>query len=54
MISTVLFILLILLILGALPTWGYSNDWGYMPSGLLGLILIILILMMVLPSGQAY
>ena len=42
--STILIIILILLLLGALPTWPYSSGWGYGPSGVLGLILIILII----------
>jgi len=42
--STILIILLILLLLGALPTWPYSSGWGYGPSGVLGLILIIIII----------
>jgi hypothetical protein len=42
--STILIIILILLLLGALPTWPYSSAWGYGPSGVLGLILIILII----------
>jgi hypothetical protein len=45
MISTILIILLILLLLGSLPSWGYSRGWGYGPSGLLGLILIIVIVL---------
>lgn len=40
-----LLIILILLLLGATPRWGYSRDWGYGPSGLLGLILIIVIIL---------
>jgi hypothetical protein len=40
---TVLLVILILLLLGALPTWPYSQGWGYYPSGGLGLILIVLI-----------
>ncbi|HWP59446.1 MAG TPA: DUF3309 family protein [Candidatus Acidoferrales bacterium] len=43
--STILLIILILLLIGALPTWPYSSGWGYYPSGLLGLILIIAIVM---------
>jgi hypothetical protein len=43
----VLLILLILLVLGALPTWPYSAHWGYYPSGGLGLLLIILIVVMI-------
>jgi hypothetical protein len=42
----VLLILLILLVFGALPTWPYSAHWGYYPSGGLGLLLIILIVVM--------
>ncbi|MBI1357559.1 MAG: DUF3309 family protein [Acidobacteria bacterium] len=44
--STILLIVLILLLLGALPTWPHSQSWGYYPSGGLGLILLILILLM--------
>jgi hypothetical protein len=40
---TVLIILLVLLVLGALPTWPYSASWGYYPSGGLGLLLLILL-----------
>jgi hypothetical protein len=43
--STILVILLILLLIGALPTWPYSSGWGYYPSGGLGLILIIIIVL---------
>jgi Protein of unknown function (DUF3309) len=45
--STVLLIILILLLIGALPTWPYSGGWGYYPSGGLGLVLIILIILVV-------
>jgi hypothetical protein len=41
---TVLLVIVILLLLGALPTWPYSQGWGYYPSGGLGLLLIILII----------
>jgi hypothetical protein len=40
---TILIVLLILLLLGALPTWPYSSGWGYYPSGGLGLVLLIVI-----------
>jgi hypothetical protein len=43
--STILLIILILLLIGALPTWPYSSRWGYWPSGGLGLILLILIIL---------
>lgn len=45
--STILLIILLLLVLGAVPTWPYSRSWGYGPSGVLGLILIVLIVMAV-------
>jgi uncharacterized protein DUF3309 len=45
---TILLILLILLLLGALPTWPYSQGWGYYPSGGLGLVLVIVIVLMLL------
>jgi hypothetical protein len=45
MIRTVLLILLILLLLGALPTWPYSSGWGYYPSGGLGLVLLIVVIL---------
>ncbi len=44
--STVLIIILILILVGALPSWGYSRNWGYAPSGLLGVALIIVIILM--------
>jgi hypothetical protein len=43
-----LLILVILLLIGALPTWPYSTGWGYYPSGGLGLLLLILIIVLVL------
>jgi hypothetical protein len=44
---TILLIILIILLLGALPTWPYSTGWGYYPSGGLGLILLIVIILLV-------
>jgi hypothetical protein len=44
---TLLLIILILLLLGALPTWPYSGAWGYYPSGGLGLLLIVFIILLV-------
>ena len=41
MLRTILIIIVVLLLLGALPTWPYSSGWGYYPSGGLGLILVI-------------
>jgi hypothetical protein len=45
--NTILLVILILLLLGALPTWPYSSGWGYYPSGGLGLLLLILIILLV-------
>jgi hypothetical protein len=46
MLGTVLLVLLILLLLGALPTWRYSSGWGYYPSGGIGLILLIVVILL--------
>ena len=43
--NTILLVVLILLLIGALPTWPYSASWGYYPSGGLGLLLLILVIM---------
>ena len=43
--STILLVILILVLLRALPTWPYSRGWGYFPSGILGVIVVILIIM---------
>ena len=45
MLSTVLIIVLILLLIGALPTWPYSSGWGYYPGGGLGLVLVIVLVL---------
>jgi hypothetical protein len=45
--GTILLIILILLLVGALPTWPYSSGWGYYPSGGLGLILLVVIILLV-------
>jgi hypothetical protein len=47
-VGTILVIILILLLLGALPNWPYSSGWGYYPSGGLGLVLVILIILLLL------
>ncbi|CAB3827331.1 MAG: DUF3309 family protein [Achromobacter pulmonis] len=44
--STILLIILILLLIGAVPAWPYSRGWGYYPSGLLGIVLIVLIVLL--------
>jgi hypothetical protein len=43
--GTILVIVLILLLIGAIPRWGYSRGWGYGPSGLVGIILIIILVL---------
>jgi hypothetical protein len=48
MLGTILLIVLIILLLGALPTWPYSRGWGYYPSGGLGLIVLIIIILLLL------
>jgi hypothetical protein len=48
MLGTILIIVIVLLLLGALPTWPHSKSWGYFPSGGLGLILLILIILLLL------
>ncbi|MFS8977031.1 DUF3309 family protein [Cupriavidus necator] len=47
-IGTILLIILVLLLVGALPAWPYSSGWGYWPSGGLGLIVLIVLLLVVL------
>ncbi len=46
--GTILIIVLVLLLIGALPTWPHSSGWGYYPSGGLGLILLILVILLVM------
>jgi hypothetical protein len=46
--GTLLLIILVLLLIGALPTWPYSRGWGYAPGGVLGTILLILLIMVLL------
>ena len=45
---TILIIILLLMLVGALPTWPYSTGWGYYPSGGLGLVLIILVVLLLM------
>jgi hypothetical protein len=46
--GTILIIVLILILLGALPTWGHSRNWGYGPSGLLGTVLVVVVILVLL------
>ena len=48
MIGTILIVLLVLFVIGALPSWGHSRNWGYAPSGGLGLILLIVVILLVM------
>ena len=47
-VGLILLIILVLLLVGALPTWGYSRGWGYYPSGGLGLVLVIVLILFLL------
>jgi len=47
-ISTILLIVLVLLLIGALPTWPYSGGWGYYPAGGLGLVVVILLVLVLM------
>ena len=44
----ILLVLLIVLLMGGLPTWGYSRNWGYGPSGVLGLVLVVVLVLLLL------
>jgi len=46
--GTILLIILVIILIGALPTWPYSSGWGYYPSGGLGLVLIIVLILILL------
>ena len=46
--ETILIVILVLLLIGALPTWPYSRSWGYYPSGGVGLIVLILVILLLL------
>jgi hypothetical protein len=46
--GTILIIILILLLIGAFPSWGYSRGWGYGPSGILGVILVVVLVLLLM------
>jgi hypothetical protein len=46
--STILIIILVLLLIGALPTWPYSTGWGYYPSGGLGIVVVIVLVLLLM------
>jgi hypothetical protein len=45
MLGTILIVLLVLVLIGAVPRWGYSSGWGYGPSGIVGILLIIVVVL---------
>ncbi len=47
-VGTILLIVLILVLLGVLPTWGHSRSWGYGPSGIVGVIVVILLILLLM------
>ncbi len=48
MLGTILIVILVLALVGALPRWSHSRDWGYAPTGGVGLVLVILVILLVL------
>jgi hypothetical protein len=48
MLGWILLIILILVLLGALPTWPYSRSWGYAPTGIVGVLLVIVVILLIL------
>jgi hypothetical protein len=48
MLTTILIVVLIILLIGAIPRWGYSANWGYFPSGILGVVLVVVVILLLL------
>ena len=48
MISTILLVLLILILIGALPTWNHSREWGYAPSGSIGVVVLVVLILLLM------
>jgi hypothetical protein len=48
MLGTILLVVLILLLLGALPTWGHSKNWGALPSGGIGLVVLVVVILLLM------
>lgn len=46
--GTILLVVLILILIGALPTWGHSREWGYFPSGGLGLVVVVVLILVLM------
>jgi uncharacterized protein DUF3309 len=47
-IGTILLIVLVLLLIGAIPAWPYSSEWGYFPSGIVGVLVVVLVVMVLM------
>ena len=47
-VGTILLIILVLMLLGAIPTWPHSREWGYFPSGILGTVVLILVILLLM------
>jgi hypothetical protein len=47
-IGTILLIILVLLLVGAVPAWPYSREWGYFPSGIVGVLVVVLVVMVLM------
>ena len=47
-VGTILLVILILILIGALPTWGHSRGWGYGPSGILGVVVVVLLVLLLM------
>ena len=47
-VGTILLIVLVLVLVGVLPTWGHSNKWGYGPSGVVGLVVVVLLILLLM------
>jgi Protein of unknown function (DUF3309) len=48
MLGTILLVILVLMLLGAIPNWGHSRNWGYGPSGMLGTVLVVVLILVLL------
>ena len=46
--STILIIILVLILIGAVPRWGYSRSWGYFPSGIIGVVLVVVVVLVLM------
>ena len=51
MLTTILLVLIVLALIGAIPSWPYSRSWGYGPSGILGIVLVVLVVVLLSRGG---